>query len=171
MDTTSLFLTLEELSATVGQLLDRYGLRDAQRDARVSAIPDARTIRYYTTLGLLDSPTVQGRQARYQRRHVLQLLAIKALQGASLTLGEIQERLYGRTDEELEQLAASLAQQQSDAVELRPVVWREIVIEPGLKIVADEHWFPGNDIEAILNRIRAALTVLQASDQRGKRRE
>src|SRR5438552_3672254 len=99
--------TLEELSNEVARRLAELGLLEAQADGRVSAVPDARTVRYYTTLGVLDRPAIAGRQARYGRRHLLQLLAIKALQGASLPLGEIQARLYGRSEAELEATIAA----------------------------------------------------------------
>ena len=89
-------MMLDELSNRVaGELADR-GLLGAASDARVSAAPDARTVRYYTTLGLLDRPRIEGRQARYGERHLLQLLAIKALQALDFPLAEIQQRLYAR---------------------------------------------------------------------------
>src|SRR5437762_5194630 len=102
-------LSLPELSSEVATALSRLGLLGAAPDARVSAAPDARTVRYYTTLGLLDRPRIEGRQARYGERHLLQLLAIKALQAVDLPLAEIQQRLYGRSDAELKALVDSLA--------------------------------------------------------------
>src|SRR5436190_20174308 len=101
-------MMLDELSNRVaGELADR-GLLGAASDARVSAAPDARTVRYYTTLGLLDRPRIEGRQARYGERHLLQLLAIKALQALDFPLAEIQQRLYARSDAELKALVDSL---------------------------------------------------------------
>src|SRR5947207_15060720 len=99
---------LDQLSNRVaGELADR-GLHGAAADGRVSAVPDARTVRYYTTLGLLDRPTIEARQARYGERHLLQLLAIKALQAIELPLAEIQQRLYARSDAELRALVDAL---------------------------------------------------------------
>ena len=64
--------------------------------ARVRAVPDTRTIRYYTTLGLIDRPAeMRGRTAFYTDRHVLQLVAIKRLQGQNMTLSDIQSALIG----------------------------------------------------------------------------
>ncbi|HWT85302.1 MAG TPA: MerR family transcriptional regulator, partial [Myxococcales bacterium] len=73
-------MLLDELSTRVAGELAERGLHGAAADGRVSAAPDSRTVRYYTTLGLLDRPTIEARQARYGERHLLQLLAIKALQ-------------------------------------------------------------------------------------------
>src|SRR3954467_12760954 len=97
-------MTLDELSERVAAELAGRGMLGAAPDARVSAAPDARTVRYYATLGLLDRPRIEGRQARDGERHLLQLLAIKALQAVELPLAEIQQRLYARSDAELKAL-------------------------------------------------------------------
>jgi DNA-binding transcriptional MerR regulator len=162
-------LSLEELSSEVALLLEEYSLLGAQQDHRVSASPDVRTIRYYTTLGLLDRPSMEGRQARYGRRHLLQLLAIKALQGISLPLSQVQARLYGRSDEELEHLLANLAvsqQRKSHTQEmLKPITWKEIVIEPGLKIMVQEGWSPGS-VTDITDKVSAVLLALNQTPPR-----
>jgi DNA-binding transcriptional MerR regulator len=75
-------------------------------NGRVRDVPDPRTVRYYTTLGLLDRPgDFRGRTALYGRRHLLQLVAIKRLQAQGLTLQQVQERLLGATDRDLETVA------------------------------------------------------------------
>jgi DNA-binding transcriptional MerR regulator len=147
-------MTLDELESEVRKELDRLGLAEAQADGRVAAVPDARTIRYYTTLGLLDRPRIYRREARYEQRHVLQIVAIKALQSASLPLAEIQERLYGRTDAELQSMLAAIPKREP---EFRPVRWREVVVEPGLRVLVSEEWLPGERSE---ERIRTALKAL-----------
>ena len=74
--------------------------------ARVRAVPDTRTIRYYTTLGLIDKPSeMRGRTAFYGKRHVLQIVAIKRLQAEGLTLEAIQNKLLGATERTLGKLA------------------------------------------------------------------
>jgi DNA-binding transcriptional MerR regulator len=61
------------------------------KNGQVRAVPDERTVRYYTTLGLLDRPTaMRGRTALYGRRHLAQVVAIKRLQSAGKSLAEIQ---------------------------------------------------------------------------------
>ena len=73
---------------------------------RVRAVPDTRTIRYYTTLGLIDRPIeMSGRTALYGDKHVLQLVAIKRLQAKKLTLSDIQQQLVGATEKKLRELA------------------------------------------------------------------
>jgi hypothetical protein len=77
-----------------------------QASGRVREQPDVRTIRYYTTLGLIDrAAQMRGRTAYYGERHLRQLVAIKRLQAQGLTLQQIQERLVGITPQALRSLA------------------------------------------------------------------
>lgn len=96
--------TIDELGRRVALALSvDY---DGQASGRVRDVPDQRTIRYYTTLGLIDRPaTLRGRTALYGRRHLLQLVAIKRLQAQGLALAELQERLLGLTNVALEHIA------------------------------------------------------------------
>jgi DNA-binding transcriptional MerR regulator len=96
--------TLEQLPNRVAELLsDNY---DGQTNGRVRELPNGRTIRWYTTIGLVDRPVdTRGRTALYGARHLLQLAAVKRLQAAGHTLAEIQERLLGATNEQLADLA------------------------------------------------------------------
>ncbi|BAL90156.1 hypothetical protein AMIS_49360 [Actinoplanes missouriensis 431] len=71
-------------------------------NGRVRDLPDRRSIRWYTTIGLVDRPLgTRGRTALYGPRHLLQLVAIKRRQAAGRTLAEIQAELTGATDETL----------------------------------------------------------------------
>jgi DNA-binding transcriptional MerR regulator len=160
-------LSLPELSEEVAAALSRLGLLGAAPDARVSPAPDARTVRYYTTLGLLDRPVIVGRQARYGQRHLLQLLAIKGLQVSSLPLAEIQERLYGRSDAELEALIEALGREAA-AVPAPGIVAtsvRELVVEPGLRLLVEEGYRPDSGVET---KIRAALAALAQDPKRNR---
>ncbi|MCW2506463.1 MAG: hypothetical protein JWO79_4747 [Actinomycetia bacterium] len=96
--------TLGELSERVaGALADDY---EGQASGRVRDVPDPRTIRWYTTTGLVDRPAgTRGRTALYGRRHMLQLLAIKRLQAAGHSLAEIQQHILGASDRRLAALA------------------------------------------------------------------
>ncbi len=98
------FWTLDELCARVALALavDYTG----QASGRVRDVPDARTIRYYSTLGLLDRPAaMRGRTALYSVRHLRQLVAIKRLQTHGLSLAQIQQRLVGLNDQALQEVA------------------------------------------------------------------
>jgi DNA-binding transcriptional MerR regulator len=96
--------TINELGASVAlALAESY---EGQPNGRVREVPDLRTIRYYTTLGLIDRPAaMRGRTALYGRRHLMQLVAIKRLQARGLALAELQQKLVGLPNRELERLA------------------------------------------------------------------
>jgi DNA-binding transcriptional MerR regulator len=153
-------LTMDQLIEEAGAYLRKLGFSGMQQDRRITSVPDLRTIRYYSTLGLLDRPAMIGREARYGRRHVLQLVAIKVFQANSINLSEIQARLYSKSDRELEAILSAFAADRSEQVAIRPVVWREIVIEPGLKILADEKWSGDSSDSELSRRILAAIAVL-----------
>lgn len=156
-------LSLEQLADEVAYALEYYNLLGAHSDSRVSAVPDARTIRYYTTLGLIDRPRVEGRQAKYGKKQLLQLLTIKALQSHGFPLAEIQNRIYGRSESELESLLVALAGgNKSDGGDTpRAVVWREVTIAPGIKIMVEEGWLPTQPLKEITRKIEAALEALK----------
>ncbi|MCW2664139.1 MAG: hypothetical protein JWP83_5291 [Mycobacterium sp.] len=75
-------------------------------NGRVRSLPDRRVVRWYTTTGLIDRPTMQGRTALYSPRHLLQIVAIKRRQAEGRSLADIQAELAGATDETLRKVAA-----------------------------------------------------------------
>ncbi|GGO72989.1 helix-turn-helix domain-containing protein [Nonomuraea cavernae] len=98
---------------TIGELAERAAdlLRGHAQPAngRVRDVPGERLIRWYTTIGLVDPPlSRRGRVARYGRRHLLQLVAVKRLQAAGRSIADIQTALAGATDSMLEAAALPL---------------------------------------------------------------
>ena len=161
MTATETQFSLEELAGQVSQALRARGLIGAQADARVSAAPDARTVRYYTTLGLLDRPGIEDRKAVYGPRHLLQLLAIKALQAADLPLAEIQQRLYGRSDRELEALIEAIANAQAAEAQPPPqaLSMREFTLAPGLRLLVEEGFAAPPDLTQLEELFRSAISA------------
>jgi DNA-binding transcriptional MerR regulator len=105
-DGDRLLWTIEELVARVAEALT-VGYEGVP-SSRVRDVPDLRTIRYYTALGLLDRPAaMRGRTALYGSRHLLQLVAIKYLQARGLSLAAIQERMLGVSDAMLRRIVES----------------------------------------------------------------
>ncbi len=128
-------LTIEELSARVAEALS-VGY-EGVASSRVRDVPDLRTIRYYTTLGLLDRPAaMRGRTALYGPRHLLQLVAIKHLQAQGLSLAAVQERVVGLSDRALRKIVERTSRKPSvepkaprrdgdnDSNTHRPSFWR-----------------------------------------------
>lgn len=101
--------TLGELVSRVGQLLADAQVRAP--NGRVTEVPDARVIRWYATIGLMDRPSgMRGRTALYGPRHLLQLVAVKRLQAQGHPLADIQAQLAGATDAVLRRIAGPTSQ-------------------------------------------------------------
>lgn len=94
---------------TIGELAERAAdlLGSEPRvNGRVREVPNERLIRWYTTIGLLDPPAARrGRLALYNRRHLLQLVAVKRRQAEGLSIAAIQAELAGATDAMLQRIA------------------------------------------------------------------
>ncbi|MGA2820038.1 MAG: MerR family transcriptional regulator [Anaerolineales bacterium] len=72
-------------------------------DGRVAEFPDSRTIRYYQTVGLVSHPArYDGRNAVYEYRHLLQIVAVKLLQAQGLSLAQVQKVILRATSAKLE---------------------------------------------------------------------
>jgi DNA-binding transcriptional MerR regulator len=98
--------TIAELGERVTAVL-ADGAYEPPSNGQVRAVPDLRTIRYYTSLGLLDRPAaMRGRTALYGHRHLLQLVAVKRLQAEGKSLSEVQAALAGLDDDGLAAIAA-----------------------------------------------------------------
>ena len=134
-DETQNLWTISELAAEAAAVLSAADVN--QESGRVSDVPSTRTIRYYTTHGLLDRPTdFRGRTALYDRRHLLQLVAIKRLQTRGTPLEDIQQLLIGASDAELESMAQIEPVEEREPVERpesprrREAFWAESASEP-----------------------------------------
>ncbi len=115
--------TLRELTAEVAaQLARNY---EAADNGQVRAIPDERSIRYYTSLGLVDRPAaMRGRTALYGRRHLAQLVAIKRMQALGKSLAEIQRMLPAVDDATLSRIAGVVLPDAAPARPGRADFWR-----------------------------------------------
>ncbi|HYB46003.1 MAG TPA: hypothetical protein VED20_01415, partial [Streptosporangiaceae bacterium] len=80
--------TIVELTERAAQTLaatpsadDGTPPRPARANGRTRDVPNERLVRWYVTVGLVDPPlSRRGRVARYGRRHLLQLVAVKRRQ-------------------------------------------------------------------------------------------
>ena len=96
--------TIQELARMVNAWCRVRALQPA--NGQTASELSARTLHYYRSTGLLDAPE-SGTGRGYGRRHLLQLKAIRILQAQGLPLSRIQQLLFARSDEELEQIAES----------------------------------------------------------------
>lgn len=101
-------LTLPRLITILKELLPI--IAPEQTRYRVTTVPTERTIRFYTTQGLVDNPLGrQGQSSLYGYRHLLQILAVKYLQSHYLPLRKIRSIVRNAGNRELEQLMPEIA--------------------------------------------------------------
>ena len=95
-------MTIDQLLAASIQMLEQLGI-EQDPQSRVSALPDLRSFRMYRSQKLIDDPNTKiGVAGDYGRKHVLQLVAIKAMQAQRLPLREIRTRLADMDESALE---------------------------------------------------------------------
>lgn len=99
-----IYLRLRNLLAAFHRILPLLQL--AELPSRIREIPDERTLRFYTTAGLLAPPLhFDGRRALYGRLHLLQLLAVKRLQSQGQPLRNIQSLVQNASPAKLAAIA------------------------------------------------------------------
>lgn len=104
----------------------RYGIGDLADLGGISR----RTVRYYVQQELLPAPLGVGRGNHYTRRHLDQLLRVKAMQEAGRTLDEIREALNGRPRrQELREVETAERERP-----LERTLWRRVTLAPGLEL-------------------------------------
>lgn len=104
----------------------RYAIGDLADLGGVSR----RTVRYYVQQELLPAPLGVGRGNHYSRKHLDQLLRVKALQEAGRSLDEIRQTLNGRQ----RQQAARDDETAEREVPLERTLWRRIAVSPGVEL-------------------------------------
>jgi DNA-binding transcriptional MerR regulator len=101
-------LKLDDLVHAAAEVIPRLANRPDY--GRATAIPDARTVRYYIQQGLVDRPHGSaGTAALYGYRHLLQLVAVKVLQGQYMPMERIREAISGLENRGLEAQLAGWA--------------------------------------------------------------
>jgi hypothetical protein len=143
--------TLDELVAEVATRLSASGLEQAS--SRTREVPDRRTVRYYTSLGLVDGPReFRGKVGLYGERQLLQLLAIKQLQAQGEPLDAIQARLLGLSTRRLRTIASRDVdvREVAPATPVRPTVLQGVAVDDTLTLMLKTlRGVTPEDIEAI----------------------
>lgn len=159
------------LSELLRECLDHLG--EGGGSNRINWTPDARQVRYYTSLGLMDRPFGgRGHGNTYSPKHLLQLLAVKKLQTKGVRLAEMPEMLAGLSESRVagllglgaDWLASQTLSQSEIATRRRERVWSDMEqAKTPTKVEADEvRWRlePGAEV-AISGDNISELTVSQ----------
>lgn len=112
-------LGLEDLAELANRLLEARHV--VVPDGRAADRVDARTIRFYQTIGIVPKPAYEGRRAIYERDHLVRVVTAKFLQAEGYSLAQIQSALPMRKTEELTQALLGLESGREDRVAASPV--------------------------------------------------
>ena len=95
------YVGLPEFARVGEQILAEMNLE--QERGTVTSVPDERTIRYYMSEGLVQTPEErQGTASVFGYLNLLQLLTVKKLQAEHLPIRKIRELVAGKSEQELE---------------------------------------------------------------------
>lgn len=97
------FVGLPEFAAICERVVS--DLEMEQGRGTVTVVPDERTIRYYLSEGLVQTPEEkQGTASVFSYLNLLQLVVVKKLQAEHLPIRKIRDLVSGKNEQELETL-------------------------------------------------------------------
>ena len=117
-----------------------------------------RTARYYMQIGLVDRPIGETRAAHYLNRHLEQLLRIKQLTEAGVSLERIREVLAGGDT------PVPVRQRRPGAIEVRS----HLYVAPGieLQISPEEAGMSPEQVRALISAVMNAFqTIKEKNDE------
>lgn len=153
-----------DLDGLVAAVVPLWARMPPPADARTSTTLDARTVRYYQTVGVLPKPLrYDGRRALYGRDHLVRLVCVRALQAQGHSLAQVQRALSVSTEEMRLAAAAealSMAPPEPGAPSLDSVPRALLAYElaPGVQLLIDPRQVDRPD--AMVALLAAALRTL-----------
>lgn len=122
-------ISIEELAEKATQWCQRHGFTPMSN--LVGDRINARNVRYYQSLGLVDRRDGEG----YGEKHLRQLIAIRILQTQGLPLTRIQALLAGRTEAELREIQQRALEGQAQYSFPNTLGWQVIPVSEDILIV------------------------------------
>jgi DNA-binding transcriptional MerR regulator len=116
-----------------------------------------RSLRFYRTIGLLDSPDSGGGRG-YGEKHLLQLIALRLLQGRGLPLRRIRELLQSRSLDELRRIRdEGLAELETSsaawAPPISPSTWQMIPLNQDFLLLSRNASLPPPETLTAIRRL------------------
>ncbi|MBW1701305.1 MAG: MerR family transcriptional regulator [Deltaproteobacteria bacterium] len=182
--------SIDELVEHAAQMIQLFVPK--QERYKVTDYPDVRTVRFYTTRGLMDKPhRYSGQQAVYRVKHLIQLIVIKYLQSQYLSIKKVAEMINGLSQEELliiidlpkkgdfksaylEPVSQNKKPSSRKSLKVKKIrnsiselVWNHFTIESGFEVHIREDFFPENPshVEVLANRIRVILKQINGGKE------
>lgn len=118
-----------------------------------------RTVRYYMQLGLVDRPIGETRAAHYVSRHLDQLLRVKQLTDAGVSLERIGEVMAGG------ETPVPIRQRRPGSIEVRS----HLYVAPGLEIQIspEEAGMTPEQVRAFVREVMQAAQRVMRMDNEG----
>lgn len=154
-------------------MLEQLGI-EQDPQSRVSALPDLRSFRMYRSQKLVDDANTKiGVAGDYGRKHVLQLVAIKAMQAQRLPLREIRTRLADMDESALEKWlsdsTATLPRTKTNTARMTPaqtsVRWIQVQLTQGAFAMVSESLLKDSrpsSVRALGDQLTAQLLALRS---------
>ena len=134
---------LIELLGMVNEVSEQLLPKKEGRDSRVSRVFTPRSFRHYQTLGCIDPPKRDGKQAVYGFRHFAQGLLVRKLLLERVPAERMTGLMAGRSTEEtkgmlfggIEMVARrSGGDERSGSAPGVPENWKRVVVVPGVEL-------------------------------------
>lgn len=152
------YVGLPEFAQTAERILAQLDLEQAR--GTVTNVPDERTIRYYLSEGLIQSPEEkQGTASVFAYLNLLQLIAVKKLQAEHLPIRKIRELVADKSEQELETLLGFGGAGSKKAGENEAKRYLESLLTPTTQTAAPAR------IPAMSLKLQASTPTMPESDQ------
>lgn len=111
-----------------------------------------RTVRYYIQLGVVDRPVGETRAAHYLQRHLEQLLQIKKLTDAGISLGRVKEVMSGA------EISVPLFKKRPGSIDVKT----HLYVMPGveLQISPQESGLSPEQVRALVKEVMRATDLV-----------
>lgn len=161
-------VSAQELVDWVNETAERFLPPHTEvRSQRVSDSLSLRTMRHYQTLGCIDAPVREGREARYGFRHYLQALLVRKMLWQRVPSEKMAEMLPSRTISEyknlllqgIELVVKPTSAKSTPAFVAGAETWRRLRISEGVELHLHEEAgrLVPKSIPVLLEKIEAAL--------------
>ncbi len=158
----------------VNQLVEKFVPEADAGDGRVTAEFNERTVRHYQAKGIIDAPAKEGKEARYEYRHVLQAVLLRRLLADGLPVKRITRLMEDKPNEIYRDLIVkgvevSVGPGMKDGPQASadPAVvagpWMRHTIAPGLEIQVARGFQPPQteeETKALMRKMRQTMTTV-----------